>query len=105
MTTTSGPLSGVHFRLFIRIGIAGGGVRDADVPFRSIEPALLVGIRPEHVDAFRIDDQVLGVEVDTLGSDTLARLVNAATAYAKTHPTDYPAITGPVELRWAKRVP
>jgi hypothetical protein len=40
MTTTSGPLSGAHFRLYIRIGIASGGVRDADVPFRSIEPPL-----------------------------------------------------------------
>jgi hypothetical protein len=104
MTTTTGPLFGVHFRLYIRIGIATGGVRDFDVPLRSIEAPLAVGIRPEHVDAFRVDDQVTGVEIGALGPDTLARLVNAATTYAKAHPTDYPPITGPVELRWAKRV-
>jgi len=105
MTTTSGPLSGVHFRLYIRIDIASGGVRDFDVPLRSIEAPLAIGIRPEHADAFRVDDQVTGVEIGALGSDTLARLVNAATTYAKGHPTDYPPITGSVELEWAKRVP
>jgi hypothetical protein len=104
MTTTTGPLFGVHFRLYIRIGIATGGVRDFDVPLRSIEAPLAVGIRPEHVDAFRVDDQVTGVEIGALGPDTLARLVNAATTYAKAHPTDYPPVTGSVELRWAKRV-
>jgi hypothetical protein len=103
MTTTSGPLFAVHLRLYVRIPHAGATFREANVPYRSIEEPLAVGVRPEHVDAFRVDDQVMIDELVALGGDTYARLTNAAAAYMAAHPADYPDFAGAVEVRWAKR--
>ena len=105
MTTTSGPLFAVNVRLYVRIPHAGVTFREANVPYRSIEEPLAVGIRPEHVDAFRVDDQVMIDELVALGGDTYARLTNAAAAYMAAHPADYPDFAGTVEVRWAKRAP
>jgi parallel beta-helix repeat protein len=104
MTTTTGPLAAARWRLYVRVAY-GSGFRDAPVPYRSIEAPLPVGIRPEHLDAFRVGDQVTADEIAALGGDTLARLVLGATAYISTHPNDYPGFAGSITLRWAQRAP
>jgi hypothetical protein len=106
MTTTTGPLATVEWRLYVRFTDAHGRYHDVDVPYRSIQPPLAVRIRPGDVTAFRVGDQVTAAEIAALGGDTLARLVNGARAYVAARPAEYPqAAAGAMTLRWAKRDP
>jgi parallel beta-helix repeat protein len=105
MTTTTGPLASAHWRLYVRIEYGDGGRRDVNVPYRSIEAPLVIGILPGHLPAFRVGDQVTADEIAALGGDTLARLLIGARGWVVAHPNDYPDFTGALVLRWAQRAP
>ncbi len=103
MTTTTGPLVTLHWRFYVRMTLAQGGLRNVDVPYRSIEPPLAIGIQPSHESTFRIGVRVYESDIAALGGDTLARLTSGVTDYIKAHPRDYPGFTGIESLRWAMR--
>ncbi|HEV7734102.1 MAG TPA: right-handed parallel beta-helix repeat-containing protein [Candidatus Binatia bacterium] len=103
-TIPSPPLAEASWRLYVRIDTGAPFPHNVDVPLHSTEVPLDVMIRADHLAAFRPGDQVTGDELAQLGGDTLVRLTAAVDAYLRSHPTDYPDLTGIVEIRWAKRV-
>ncbi len=103
-TIPSPPLADAAWRFYVRIETGTPFPHNVDVPAHSTDVPLDVMIREDHLDAFRPGDQVSGDEMAQLGGDTLVRLTAAVDAYLRSHPTDYPDLTGIVEIRWAKRV-
>ena len=103
-TQTTQPVQLPHFRLYVRIGQLGQSPRDVNVPFRSTDRPIVINIPSSHLSAFRMDDQVSALEIESLGGDTLQRFADAAAAYITSHASDYPGFTGVEDLHWAMRV-
>jgi len=103
-TTTTRPPATPRWRLYVHIARGESSAIDVDVPYRSPDAPLVIAIRPDHLSAFQIGDQVTVTEIAALGGDTLERFEDAAASYIVAHPTDYPGFTEVMELRWAKRV-
>ena len=103
-TTVVTPTEPASWRLYVRTRLAQSGIRDVNVPFRSIEAPLVVAIRADRLSVFRIGDQVTGDEIEALHDDTLDRFTSAAAAWIAGHPDDYPGIAAVTEVRWAMRV-
>ncbi len=103
-TASGGDLTPALWVFYVRIATTIGSETNAAVPRRSTDPPVAALIRTSQIPAFRIGDQVTRAEIEALGSDTLARLTQAAQMAIESRPTDYPNFAHLVALQWAKRV-
>ena len=103
-TTLGSGLQSAQWQFYVRIARADGSETNVSVPRRSTDPPVSASIRADHIPAFSIGDQVTEAQIQALGGDTFARLVDAASVYIQTHPADYPDFVRVVNLHWAKRV-
>jgi hypothetical protein len=101
-TSTTLPLPGVDagWHLYVRVATAGGGVRNADVPRGG--GALAVSVPASVLAAFPVGDRVYALELPLLG-DVSARFTAAADDWIRSHPTDYPDVTGVVAVLWVQQ--
>lgn len=103
-TSTTLPLPGVEagWRIYVRVTTASGGTRNAELPRSGGAVAVTI---PESVLAtFAVGDRVYALELPLLG-DAAARFTAAADAWIRSHPSDYPDVTGVAAVLWVQRTP
>lgn len=99
--TVAGPQ---QWRMYAQIARSAGSATNVPVPLRSTDPPLTIAILPEDISAFPKDAHTTSAQVAALGGDTLGRLTDAADAYARSHPADYPGYAAVLSLTWTARV-
>jgi parallel beta helix pectate lyase-like protein len=103
-TSTTLPREVPVWRLYVRVAREAQSQVDVDVPLRSSDPPLVIAVPTHDLAAFRIGDQVTAAEITAVDTNLLALFADAASAYLAGHPSDYPGVTGLVDVRWAMRV-
>ena len=76
-TTLGSGLQSAQWQFYVRIAHTDGSETNVSVPKRSTDAPVSASIRAGDISAFPLNDQVTGSEIEALGDDTLARLVDA----------------------------